>query len=109
VSEIYGEEGTSQSPTYSHQPKILSWTIYIALSWTVFAIDHKTMKTGLPVRSAVLNHCAGRPVVGWVTTSESLLLIVFAFFVLLISMHVYLGRYMYFLVSAKYLVWSGLH
>jgi hypothetical protein len=35
------------------------------------------MKIGLPVRSAVLKHCAGRLVVGWVTTSESLLLIVF--------------------------------
>ena len=45
-----------------------------------FAIDHRTWKTGLPVRSAVLKPCAGRLVVGWVTTSEYLLLIVFAFF-----------------------------
>jgi hypothetical protein len=42
----------------------------------LFAIDHRTWKTGLPVRSAVLKPCAGRLVVGWVTTSESLLLIV---------------------------------
>jgi hypothetical protein len=35
------------------------------------------MKIGLPVRSAVLKHCAVRLVVGWVTTSESLMLIVF--------------------------------
>jgi hypothetical protein len=42
------------------------------------AIDHRTWKTGLPVRSAVLKPCAGRLVVGWVTTSEYLLLIVFA-------------------------------
>jgi hypothetical protein len=44
-----------------------------------FAIDHRTWKTGLPVRSAVLKPCAGRLVVGWVTTSEYLLLIVFVF------------------------------
>ena len=44
-----------------------------------FAIDHRTWKTGLPVRSAVLKPCAGRLVVGWVTTSEYLLLIVLEF------------------------------
>ena len=43
-----------------------------------FAIDHRTWKTGLPVRSVKLKPCAGRLVVGWVTTSEYLLLIVFA-------------------------------
>jgi hypothetical protein len=37
------------------------------------------MEIGLPVRSAVLKPCAGRLVVEWVTTSEYLLLIVFAF------------------------------
>ena len=42
------------------------------------------MKIGLPVRSAVLKHCAGTSVVGWVTTSESVLLIVFVFFLLLL-------------------------
>ncbi|PYI15155.1 hypothetical protein BO99DRAFT_393319 [Aspergillus violaceofuscus CBS 115571] len=36
--------------------------------------DHRVWKTGLPVRSAVLKPHAGRLVVGWVTTSESLLL-----------------------------------
>ncbi|RAL16644.1 hypothetical protein BO97DRAFT_456369, partial [Aspergillus homomorphus CBS 101889] len=41
--------------------------------------DHRVWKTGLPVRSAVLKPHAGRLVVGWVTTSESLLLYVFAF------------------------------
>ncbi|RAH46132.1 hypothetical protein BO95DRAFT_362010, partial [Aspergillus brunneoviolaceus CBS 621.78] len=39
----------------------------------------RVWKTGLPVRSAVLKPHAGRLVVGWVTTSESLLLYVFAF------------------------------
>ena len=47
------------------------------------AIDHRTWNTGLPVRSAVLKPCAGRLVVGWVTTSESLLLIVLHFLLLL--------------------------
>jgi hypothetical protein len=50
-----------------------------------FAIDHRTWKTGLPVRSAVLKPCAGRLVVGWVTTSEYLLLIVFVLFATLKS------------------------
>ena len=44
--------------------------------------DHRVWRTGLPVRSAVLKPHAGRLVVGWVTTSESLLLYVFAFFFL---------------------------
>ncbi|OJI88819.1 hypothetical protein ASPTUDRAFT_353439 [Aspergillus tubingensis CBS 134.48] len=35
--------------------------------------DHRVWKIGLPVRSAVLKPHAGRLVVGWVTTSESLL------------------------------------
>ena len=41
--------------------------------------DHRVWRTGLPVRSAVLKPHAGRLVVGWVTTSESLLLYVFIF------------------------------
>ncbi|PYI12814.1 hypothetical protein BO99DRAFT_348957, partial [Aspergillus violaceofuscus CBS 115571] len=40
----------------------------------------RVWKIGLPVRSAVLKPHAGRLVVGWVTTSESLLLYVFVFF-----------------------------
>src|ERR1700734_4254949 len=44
-----------------------------------FAIDQRTCNAGLPVRSAVLKPCAGRLVVGWVTTSEYLLLIVLLF------------------------------
>ena len=44
-----------------------------------FAIDHRTWKTGLPVRSVVLKPCAGGLVVGWVTTSEYPLLIVLHF------------------------------
>ena len=49
----------------------------------ISAIDHRTLKKGLPVRSAVLKQCAVRLVVGWVTTSESPMLIVFAIFWLL--------------------------
>ncbi|KAJ5794492.1 L-lysine 2-3-aminomutase, partial [Penicillium paradoxum] len=37
--------------------------------------DHRVWKTGLPVRSAVLKPHAGELVVGWVTTSESSLLV----------------------------------
>ena len=51
---------------------------YIIINKTiVFAIDHRTKNIGLPVRSAVLKLRAGWLVVGWVTTSESPLLIVF--------------------------------
>ena len=39
--------------------------------------DHRVWRTGLPVRSAVLKPHAGRLVVWWVTTCESLLLYVF--------------------------------
>src|SRR3954471_24035589 len=38
--------------------------------------DHRVWRTGLPVRSAVLKPHAGKLVVRWVTTSESLLLYV---------------------------------
>ena len=41
--------------------------------------DHRLVRTGHPVRSAILKHQIGRSVVGWVTTSESLLLYVFCF------------------------------
>ncbi|KAJ5275262.1 L-lysine 2-3-aminomutase, partial [Penicillium chrysogenum] len=37
--------------------------------------DHRVWKIGLPVRSAVLKPHAGELVVGWVTTSESSLLV----------------------------------
>ena len=43
--------------------------------------DHRVWRTGLPVRSAVLKPHAGRLVVGWVTTSESLLLYVSFLFI----------------------------
>ena len=57
-------------------PKVgASSTIF--LSYT-FTYDHREWKTGLPVRSAVLKPLAGWLVVGWVTTSESQLLYVFA-------------------------------
>jgi len=55
-----------------------SW-LYIIRLQLIFAIDHRVWKIGLPVRSAVLKPYAGRLVVGWVTTSESLLLIVLLF------------------------------
>ena len=42
--------------------------------------DHRTLKIRLPVRSAIYKQCTGGLVVRWVTTSESPLLYVFAFF-----------------------------
>ena len=43
--------------------------------WTS-TYDHRLRKTGHPVRSAIHKPQIGRLVVGWVTTSESLLLYV---------------------------------
>ncbi|KAF2704316.1 hypothetical protein K504DRAFT_507324 [Pleomassaria siparia CBS 279.74] len=40
-----------------------------------FTYDHRTMKTGLPVRSALHKHRTGGLVVKWVTIGESLLLV----------------------------------
>jgi hypothetical protein len=40
--------------------------------------DHRTLKTRLPVRSALFKQRTGRLVVRWVTTSEYPLLYVFA-------------------------------
>ena len=45
-----------------------------------FTYDHRHQKTGHPVRSAIHKLVIGRLVVGSVTTSESLLLYVFGFF-----------------------------
>ena len=42
-----------------------------------FTYDHRLRKTGHPVRSAIHKPQIGRLVVGWVTTSEYLLLYVF--------------------------------
>jgi hypothetical protein len=42
--------------------------------------DHRTLKTRLPVRSALFKQRTGGLVVRWVTTSEYPLLYVFAFF-----------------------------
>ena len=41
--------------------------------------DHRLRRIGHPVRSAIHKPQIGRLVVGWVTTSESLLLYVFFF------------------------------
>ncbi|RAH40605.1 hypothetical protein BO95DRAFT_375147, partial [Aspergillus brunneoviolaceus CBS 621.78] len=51
---------------------------------TTGTYDHRVWKPGLPVRSAVLKPHAGRLVVGWVTTSESLLLYVFVCIILVL-------------------------
>ena len=42
--------------------------------------DHRLMRTGHPVRSAILKHQIGKSVVEWVTISESLLLYVSRYF-----------------------------
>jgi hypothetical protein len=47
--------------------------------------DHRLKNIGHPVRSAIHKLQIGRLVVGWVTTSEYLLLYVFLFFYLVFS------------------------
>jgi hypothetical protein len=71
---------------FAERPKRVSeispkkiFALFILYQEFTFAIDHRVWKIGLPVRSAVLKPYAGRLVVGWVTTSESLLLIVLQF------------------------------
>ncbi|OAF99627.1 hypothetical protein CC84DRAFT_1103593, partial [Paraphaeosphaeria sporulosa] len=44
---------------------------------TSFTYDHRTLRTRLPVRSAIYKQCTGGSVVRWVTTGESPLLYVF--------------------------------
>ena len=105
---------TSQSPT-NHIASVdffHKWTLYTISSHLAFAIDHRVWKTGLPVRSAVLNPYAGRLVVGWVTTSESLLLIVFDLFCFLemsipLSIHIvarYLGIRLFLVGYRDYII-----
>ena len=50
-----------------------------------FTYDHRLKKTGHPVRSAIHKLQIGRLVVGWVTTSESLLLYVFCILYVVVS------------------------
>jgi hypothetical protein len=47
--------------------------------------DHRTLKTRLPVRSALFKQRTGGLVVRWVTTSEYPLLYVFAFLLAAVS------------------------
>jgi hypothetical protein len=59
-------------------------TILICLSTLVVTYDHRLKRIGHPVRSAIHKLQIGRLVVGWVTTSEYLLLYVFAPFFLFV-------------------------
>jgi hypothetical protein len=54
--------------------------IYLIKIDYLFTYDHRTLKTRLPVRSALFKQRTGGLVVRWVTTSEYPLLYVFAVF-----------------------------
>ena len=54
----------------------LCWFKYL-ISWIAVTYDHRLRRIGHPVRSAIHKPQIGRLVVGWVTTSEYLLLYVF--------------------------------
>ena len=56
------------------------WDIVLN-SNNIVTYDHRLRRIGHPVRSAIHKPQIGRLVVGWVTTSEYLLLYVFAFLV----------------------------
>jgi hypothetical protein len=53
--------------------------IYINILGMLATYDHRLRRIGHPVRSAIHKPQIGRLVVGWVTTSEYLLLYVFFF------------------------------
>jgi hypothetical protein len=55
--------------------------IIIVLKINPFTYDHRTLKTRLPVRSALFKQRTGGLVVRWVTTSEYPLLYVFCYFI----------------------------
>ena len=52
----------------------------ILFFFRMLTYDHRLRRTGHPVRSAIHKPQIGRSVVGWVTTSESLLLYVHLLF-----------------------------
>ena len=70
--------GSNIIAVLGYGPRFVFWIIDTT-SITIVTYDHRLMRTGHPVRSAILKHQIGRLVVGWVTTSESLLLYVFCF------------------------------
>ncbi|OAL55019.1 hypothetical protein IQ07DRAFT_283982 [Pyrenochaeta sp. DS3sAY3a] len=85
IQSTIGTPIASRAPNVSHQPllialRLFSFLFIFHLNTFSFTYDHRTLKTELPVRSAVLKQCTGRLVVRWVTTRESLLLYVFDFF-----------------------------
>jgi hypothetical protein len=57
---------------------VLKMTIYYVYFANSATYDHRTLKTRLPVRSALFKQRTGGLVVRWVTTSEYPLLYVFA-------------------------------
>jgi hypothetical protein len=81
------ERGSGQ---YSHAVKVRAQTTWSTNEQRNFkdiygqpcitvTYDHRTLRTELPVRSAVLKQCTGGLVVRWVTTGEYPLLYVFVF------------------------------
>ena len=63
--------------------------------------DHRLERIGHPVRSAIHKLQIGRLVVGWVTTSEYLLLYVFVFFCFILFIFVALHSCSYASSSIK--------
>ena len=58
--------------------------LYSLLTTPYFTYDHRTLKTRLPVRSALFKQRTGGLVVRWVTTSEYPLLYVFVVLVVIV-------------------------
>jgi hypothetical protein len=74
---------------YSASDCVFHSASYMGILRSTHTYDHRTLKTRLPVRSALFKQRTGGLVVRWVTTSEYPLLDVFAFFCLLAG---WLGR-----------------
>jgi hypothetical protein len=77
---VYESKTTKESCRLSFLPQ----HCIVQRRYTTSTYDHRLERTGHPVRSAIHNLEIGRLVVGWVTTSEYLLLYVFAFHFVLI-------------------------
>ena len=64
---------------------VINNVVYKYMQGCKSTYDHRLVRTGHPVRSAILKHQIGRSVVGWVTTSEYPLLYVFVLFLLVVT------------------------
>jgi hypothetical protein len=81
IAEVVSATQAQLRPTLLNPPELgfVQWDIALN-SYSAVTYDHRLRRIGPPVRSALHKPQIGRLVVGWVSTSEYLLLYVFIFF-----------------------------